>query len=200
MERKGASEEWVIDQIIEDLDTIGLRNDKIMMKSDHESSAADVSRAIARCRATDYGPGVETSAVGDSNSNATIERAIQDVEGQVRCLRSALEERIGVKVTLGTAVVPWLVRHAACLITRCRVRPSGHTAMQMMKGRQTISKVAEFAETVHFKIPNTKLMPGTYEDLWDEGIWLGHAMRSNEHLNGTNGRFQGCNSATETRR
>ena len=48
VQHKGASEEWVIDQIVEDLDTIGLRNDKIVIKSDQESSAADVSRAIAR--------------------------------------------------------------------------------------------------------------------------------------------------------
>ena len=59
VQHKGGSEEWVVDQIIEDLDTIGLRNDKVVVKSDQESSAAEISRAIARCRNTDYGAAVE---------------------------------------------------------------------------------------------------------------------------------------------
>ena len=39
---------------------------------------------------------------------------------------------------------------------------------------------------LHFKIPNTKLTPGTLEDVRDEGLWLGFNMRSVEHFIGTN--------------
>ena len=73
VQSKGASESWVIDQIVEDLDTIGLRNDRVVIKSDQEASAQEVSRAIARCRATDYGTSIEASSVGESNSNASVE-------------------------------------------------------------------------------------------------------------------------------
>ena len=38
---------------------------------------------------------------------------------------------------------------------------------------------------MHFKIPNTKRMPGTFEDRWDEGLWLDFDMRSEENLIGT---------------
>ena len=48
------------------------------------------------------------------------------------------------------------------------------------------ARLAEFGEVIHFKIPNTKLTPGTFEDLWDKGLWLGFDMRSGEHLIGTN--------------
>ena len=67
----------------------------------------------------DYGigTGVENSKVGDSDSNGTIERAVQDVEQQVRVLRAALEARINRRVRINEAVVPWMIRHAACLIT-----------------------------------------------------------------------------------
>ena len=34
VERKGASEEWITDQLIEDLETIGLQNERISCKSD----------------------------------------------------------------------------------------------------------------------------------------------------------------------
>ena len=65
VENKGASEVWVIDQIVEDLDTIGLPNDRVVVKSDPEPSAQEVLRAIAHSRATDYGTAIEASAVGE---------------------------------------------------------------------------------------------------------------------------------------
>ena len=186
VQSKGASEAWVVDQILEDLDTIGLRNDRVVVKSDQEPSAQEVSRAIAHGRAADYGTAIEASAVGASDTNASVKRAIQDVEGQIRTLRSALEERVAAKINISAPVVPWLIRHAACLITRCRVRPDGQTAMQKIRGRQPISKVAELGETVHFKIPKTKHMPGKFEDAWSEVIWLVFEMRTSDHLIGTN--------------
>ena len=156
VEHKGSSEAWVVDQIAEDLETIGLRNDRIIIKSDQETSANDIAREVSKCRATTYGTALENSAVGDSNSNGTVERAIQDVEGQCRTMRSALEERLAVPVKIDSPVVPWLIRHAAVLITRCRVRPSGRTSFEMMKGRRSNGKLAEFGEVMHFKIPHTK--------------------------------------------
>ena len=129
------------------------------------------------------------SAVGDSNSNGIVERAIQDVEGQCRTMRSALEERL----------VPWLVRHAAVLITRCSVRPTGRTSFEMMKGRRSNGKLAEFGEVMHLKIPHTKITPGKHEDLWDEGIWLGVDLRSGENFIGTHVGILSCNGTAEIR-
>ena len=125
VDRKGAAESWVVDQIAEDINTIGLKNERIILKNDPEPSANDVARALATSRESDYGTALENSEVGESNSNGTVERAIQDVEGQVRTLRSALEHRIGTKVKLASTIVPWLVRHAAYLITGVE---SGHPA------------------------------------------------------------------------
>ena len=78
-----------------------------------------------------------------------------------------------------------MVRHAACLKTQCWVRPNGRTSLEMMKGRRTNSRVAEFGETIMFNIPKTKLNPGKFEDQWDAGVYLGFDMRSMESLIGT---------------
>ena len=157
---KGSSEEWVVHQVCEDLETVGLRNERVIAKSDQENSAVDVVREVAKLRSTVFGTAIENSAVGESNTNATIERAVQDVGAQCRTLRAALEERIGARVRLDHPVVPWLIRHAGYLITRCRVRPSGRTAFQMMKGRRSNTKLFEFGENLSFMIPKTKDMPG----------------------------------------
>ena len=117
-----------MDQIAEDLDTVGLRNDRVVIKSDEEPAIQELARAVARSRESDYGTAIEASAVGESNTNASVERAIQDVEAQVRTLRSALEERIAAKIHIKARMVGWMIRHAACLITRCRIRPCGKTS------------------------------------------------------------------------
>ena len=184
VEHKGGSESWVVHQICEDLETVGMKNERVIVKTDKENSAAEVAREVARERSTEFGTAVDHSAVGESNSNGTIERAIQDVEGQCRTLRKALEDRVTSKFPLKHPVTPWLIRHAGYLITRCRVRPSGRTSFQLMKGRRANGKLFEFGENVHFKIPKTPDMPGKYDDQWSEGIWLGSDMRSGKHLVG----------------
>ena len=136
VDKKGSSEEWVIHQICEDLETVCLRQDRIIVKDDQEPAIIDGAKEIAANRDGRFGTALDNSQVGDSDSNGTIERAIQDVEGQCRTMRSALEEKIGNKITLRSAITPWLIRHAGYLITRCRIRPNGRTALQMVKGRK----------------------------------------------------------------
>ena len=60
-----------------------------------------------------------------------------------------------------------------------------------MKGRRSNAKLAEFGEIVHFKIPKTNSMPGKFEDVWEDGVWIGCDMRSGENLIGMkNGVFR----------
>ena len=108
---KGASETWVAEQITEDLETVGLSQERIIVKADQEASITDVQRAVVQAR-SGLGTALEQSRVGDSNSNGRVERAIQDLKGLTRTLRSALEADIGGKINLDHPVVPWMVRHA----------------------------------------------------------------------------------------
>ena len=103
----------------------------------------------------EYGTAIEQSRVGDSNSNGRVERAVQELKGLTRTLRSAVSAMMQQPVRLADPLVPWMVRHAAHIINVCRVRPDGRTAWQAMKGRRTNSKLLPFAETVLFKIPKT---------------------------------------------
>ena len=47
VERKGASEEWVIHQMCEDLETVSLKEDRIIIKDDQEPAIIDVAKQIA---------------------------------------------------------------------------------------------------------------------------------------------------------
>ena len=183
VEAKGASDVKVAEQIADDIATIGMTKERIILKADQENSITDMHKKIVEIR-SDFGTGIEQSKVGDSNSNGRIERAIQDYKGLVRTLRSMISRMINHKISLTHPIVPWLVRHVGHLITMCRVRDHGKTAYQEMKGRRTTAKLVPFGERVLFKIPKTKHMPGDFEDRWEAGIWLGFMMRSGEHLVG----------------
>ena len=104
VDKKGSSEEWAIQQICEDLETVGLKQDRIIIKDDQEPAIIDVAKERAANRDGRFGTALDNSRVGDSDSNGTIERPIQDVEGQCRTMRSALEEKIGNKITLRSAI------------------------------------------------------------------------------------------------
>ena len=124
---KSVSEDpWVADQLVDDMNTVGLANERIIVKSDQEASITELQSEIVK-RRPKVGTALENSKVGDSNSNAKIERAIRDGKNMVRTLRSALGMNIGEKVKLGWSIVPWMVRHSGYPITRCRVRNHGKT-------------------------------------------------------------------------
>ena len=117
-----ASDPWLPGVLARDLATVGVAHTRIVLKTDTEPAIVDLRRAVGDKRG-DAATGYDDSRVGDSNSNARIERTIREVKGLIRTLRSALAERTQTAVSLEDAVVPWMVRHAAYLITRCRVMP-----------------------------------------------------------------------------
>lgn len=90
--QKGVGEAWVVKQLADDITTIGVARERIIVKTDQESSMGDVQNALIRER-SGYGTALENSSVGDSNTNGRVERAIQDLGGLVRILRSFLERR-----------------------------------------------------------------------------------------------------------
>eukprot|EP00969_Alexandrium_andersonii_P366171 15467863-Alexandrium_andersonii.AAC.1 len=63
----------------------------VVLKSDQEPSLKALQEAVKREDRWDVQLG--ESPVGESKSNGVIERAVQDVQAQVRTLRDALEGR-----------------------------------------------------------------------------------------------------------
>ncbi len=175
---------WIAEQIVDDLNTIGMGNHRIIVKTDQEASIVEMQSEIAR-RRSDAGTSLENSKVGDSNSNGKVERAIRDVGNMVRTLKSALTENANMTMNLDMNIVPWMVRHAAYLITRCRVRSCGKTSLQLIKGRKSLTELVPFGKTVMFKIPKTSQAVGSFEERWETGVWVGTTIRDGMSLIGT---------------
>ena len=78
----------------------------------------------------------EASPVGSSASNGRAERAVQMVEDQVRTLKAALEAHIGFQLPCSHPAVRWLVQHAADVINKSAINPSGHTPYEDLHGKK----------------------------------------------------------------
>ena len=77
----------MIHQNCEDLETVGLKDDRIIVKDDLEPTIINIAKQIALNRGGRFGTAMDNPRMGDSDSNGAIERAIQDVEGQSRTMR-----------------------------------------------------------------------------------------------------------------
>ena len=83
----------------------------IILKGDREPSLTAVLHHVARLRQAPTQ--IEHNAVGDSQSNGRVERAVQTVEMMTRTFKLDLENRMGHAVPVSCAMFSWLVRHAA---------------------------------------------------------------------------------------
>ena len=91
---------FIAKRIVAFMKEVGCEHADVTMKSDQEEAMKAIMTEVSNVRAS-RGSGrtvVEMSKKKDSQSNGFIERAIQSEEAQVRVSRSALEERLGVKI------------------------------------------------------------------------------------------------------
>ena len=95
--------------------------------------------------------------------------------------KTALETRIGTKVGQEHDLISWMIRHSAWLITRFRVRTSGHTAFNLIRQRKYGASIVEFGEIVWARIPTAKKL-GKLDQRWVEVVWAGKAEGSDEHI------------------
>ena len=89
--------------------------------------------------------------VGEHQANGGVERAIQDVQAQIRTMRMALQSRYKCKLRSDHAIMHWLVNHAGKLISLCRVKDDGRTAYEKRKGKRWMNipvVVADRAENL----------------------------------------------------
>ena len=90
-----SSGEWLAKRVLAFMKEFGCELEQVTMKTDNEPALVAVVDQVARLTAARRGMKmvVEHSPVHSSKSNGIIERAVQTVQGQVRTLRSQVEER-----------------------------------------------------------------------------------------------------------
>ena len=124
---------------------------------------------------------IEQSKPYDSKSNGRAENTVKKLESQVRTLKLATEQEVGVKMDVQSPLFAWMVQHSADLPTRCTVGRDGRTPSESLKGKRYHGLMVPFASMVYLKIPG-KLQGGVMAERWLPGMWLGKKWSSDEHV------------------
>ena len=167
--------EWIVKRIGAWMREIGVQFTDISVKSDNEPALVSLIDAIGRDRAARGGGRmvVEHSPVFSSKSNGFVERAVQSVQGVVRTLRSALESRWGVRLSVDHGIWTWITEYAGWLLTRFQVGSDGKTAYERVKGKPARVQGFEFGEGVLWKRKRGGGPLGKLTCMWEDGVFLG---------------------------
>ena len=82
---------------------------------------------------------------------------MQDVTGQDRTLKLALEARIGVMIHETSAAMDWVIEHAVYVLTRFSIVHDGVTLYERLTGRKWVRSMVEIDEVVLAKVALPKL-------------------------------------------
>jgi len=181
VQSKGACDEYVVKRSLAFIKELGYMGMKLTIKSDQESSINSVVLKIIHAR-SDQVTLQEHSPVRSSGSNGIIERAIKEVEYQIRCMKSMLDERVDTDIRGTSKVLPWMIEYASVLINRYRVGGDGRTSHERSRGKASRMIGFEFGEKVEFRrVPLNKRL-AKLDSLWQEGIYVGYKSQSGEYM------------------
>ena len=148
---KGSSGQFAVLRILEFVRLCGAEEADIIVKTDQEPAiealVKDVVKARGAVRTT-----VEESPVGSSGSNGVVERAVQGVEGLIRTLKCACEDRWGVRLQPGDKAVIFMAEYAGYLLNKLDVGKDGKTAWERSRGKRGTVMAVEFGEKVLWRV------------------------------------------------
>ena len=121
----------------------------------------------------------ETSAAGQSASNAKAEQAVQQLEDMVRTYKSAIEAGMGSTLRSDNPLMRWILEHAANTYNKYAMSPDGSTPYAALHGKNPKEKLVEFGERVLWHIP--KRLRAKLDLRWRLGIYVEYAVPSNRY-------------------
>ena len=186
IEAKGPTDEWIVRRLVKDVEELG-RGD-IIVKTDGEPAMIAIQRGMAVLR-KDLMTKPENPLAYNPESNGAAEKAVQDVSGQIRTLKLAVEARIGAMIPENHNMMDWIIEHAAYVLTRFSVGHDGMTAYERLTGRKWIRPMVEIGEVVLAKFALPKLGYGKRKGQKNKlvtrairCVLVGQASRTGEHV------------------
>ena len=184
VENKGseAGMSETVNQLVRDIESLGYK--QVILQCDAENSIKDLRNTIIRKRIDEtlY----RDVAKGQSQSNGVVERGIQSIENQMRCIKLGLEKRIGCRIQPDWDVMHWIVELAGVHISRFEKGRDGMTPYRRLTGREWKFPIVEMGEVVMYKELRSKSEKrNVANEKAHVGIWIGVSPDSKEHIIGT---------------
>ena len=176
----GIGDGYVVRKVITFIRELGFDRKKLVLKSEQESSFKALLVRIAQRR---EGETVrEHSPVRSSGSKCIFERSIKDVPGQIRSMRSVIEERINTEVSRSSNVLCWLVEFAALVISRYSVGHDGKTLYERLKDKKSNMFGFEFGDRVLIRRVPVSSKLAKLDSLWNAGVFVGYRSTTGEYM------------------
>ena len=132
--KKGVQEPSTIERVV------GYR--EITLKSDTESAiVAFRNRVTALCKAEVT---TEDAVKGDKESNGLIENAVMQLRGTIRTIKCHIESSTQEPLDDDSLVMPWLVEHAGCILSRCQKGRDGRTPHEGLHSKKPTHEFIPF--------------------------------------------------------
>ena len=137
------------------IDLLGYR--EITLKSDTEPAIVAFRNCVAAmCKAEVT---TEDAVKGDKESNGLIDNAIMLLRAIIRTVKCHIGGRIQEALNDDSLVMPWLVEHAGCILSRCQKGRDGKTPFERLHGMKPTQEFVPFGE----KVPARKI---TTDPMW----------------------------------
>ena len=137
---KGSSDTYVRDKCMQYFEEWGRTS--IVLRCDKESSIRDLRRSIMETRL--HSTAKEDCPRDEHQANGDVESSVSAIGGQVRTMRAALQDRLGVSLDHRDCATKWLIDYAGVLLTRFQVGEDGRTAFERVRGRRFKKELVEF--------------------------------------------------------
>ena len=175
---KGSTGNYAARMVLELINECGDKNREVIVKSDQEAAIQFLVEDVCTNR-TGAKTIKEVSPKHSKGSNGVIERAVQSVEQCLRTMKSAMDERFGVKVDVRHPVLTWLCDYTGYMMNRMEVARDGKTPYERVKGKRAEVIGLEFGEKVMWKHLPGKAME-KINSRWGHGLFVGVKAKSNE--------------------
>ena len=140
--KKEVQEPWTVERVAKFIDSLGYR--EVTLKSDTEYAIMAFRNRVAEvCRAEVT---TEDAVKGDKESSGLIENAVMLVRGTIRTIKCHLESRTQEPINDDSPVMPWLVEHAGCILSRCQKVRDGKTPFERLHGKRPTQEFVPFGE------------------------------------------------------
>ena len=181
---------WLIPAMLQDLEEAGYGHCRLCVRSDQENIIKSIKKGMIDQRTGETVP--QESPVKESKCNGKMEKAIQNLEGQMRTLRCAIESETGVWVHPRSRMYNYMLHWACTILTRYRVARWGKTPFQTLTGHQCSRPIAPFGTPVLWKetLKNHERDKGDTD--WHQGVFLGVRWRTSEAIVSTADRVILC--------
>ena len=176
---KGSTGRYAAKMVMELIMECGDKDRAIIIKSDQEPSIKFLVDDVCTAR-TGAQTIVEQAPVRSKGSNGVVERAVQSVEQYLRTLKSALDERIGVRIATQHPILTWLCEYAGYMMNRLEVSADGKTAYERCKGKRAQVLGLEFGEKVLWKFSAAGPKMEKLKARWGYGLFVGVRAKSGE--------------------